>query len=217
MHFSFTVFPLQTNENRAHSLNSFLLPKLVRGNCKFRITAVPFFFVLLQFPAWSLNETCWQVPSMRNCYGFDGPQPVPAGLPAFPGRDCSWAQLEFVLVHTFIFSTCSRAERGSPTFHESFESVAAPKVHIFHSCPVRVGFRDKLSAARQELIRRNCFHSGGTEREREGFCFCTERNHRGFSWREEPGRFPGSPRASPDTRENCQTNKLIFICSKCPR
>lgn len=106
MHFSFTVFPLQTNENRAHSLNSFLLPKLVRGNCKFRITAVPFFFVLLQFPAWSLNETCWQVPSMRNCYGFDGPQPVPAGLPAFPGRDCSWAQLEFVLVHTFIFSTC---------------------------------------------------------------------------------------------------------------
>lgn len=104
---------------------------------------------------------------MRNCYGFDGPQPVPAGLPAFPGRDCSWAQLEFVLVHTFIFSTCSRAERGSPTFHESFESVAAPKVHIFHSCPVRVGFRDKLSAARQELIRRNCFHSGGTERERE--------------------------------------------------
>lgn len=103
---------------------------------------------------------------MRNCYGFDGPQPVPAGLPAFPGRDCSWAQLEFVLVHTFIFSTCSRAVRGSPTFHESFESVAAPKVHIFHSCPVRVGFRDKLSAARQELIRRNCFHSGGTERER---------------------------------------------------
>lgn len=43
MHFSFTVFPLQTNESRAHSLNSFLLPKLVRGNCKFRIIAVPFF------------------------------------------------------------------------------------------------------------------------------------------------------------------------------
>lgn len=143
-------------------------------------------------------------------------QPLPAGLPAFPGRDCSWAQLEFVLVHTFIFSTCSRAERGSPTFHESFESVAAPKVHIFHSCPVRVGFRDKLSAARQELIRRNCFHSGGTEKEREYLILYRTEPLR-FSSREEPGRFPGSPRASPDARENCQTNKLIFICSKCTR